>query len=579
MTNKIRRPLAIVTALVAVWLAARGIAEAQKPLPNWFQQADVGDVGLPGSASISADNELLVNGAGSDIWGTADSFHFVYQTLYPSVADGAITAFYSKQDATNPFAKVGIMIRLSLDPGAPHVILDVKPDGSIEFMTRSTQDGPTTFVAGFPPADGELSLTRQNGIVTAFVCSTGPCRAIGSVPFPTGLALYGVAVTSHDPTTLNHGVFHFTVPTVYPLPTPWISQDVGEVGLAGDAFEENGTFTLKGAGSDVWGTSDAYRRATTVQMNGDGGIVARVTSEDAANSFAKAGIVMAGGNASGVAMVILDIRPNGVIEFMARSAYQAPMQFLAGSAATFPVWLKLVKRDQQFTGYMSGDGRSWQTVGVTTSPLDGYEAGLVVTSHDTSALNTATFDHVMAASSFPTHTDVGDVGVIGRTDTIDVHGGFAVQGGGADIWGTADAFQFYNESLMDDGQMVMRVNSLDNTDGFAKAGVMIRESLDPSAAHVLLDVTPSGLIELLTRESSGAQTQWIGGRSASPFPIWLKLARSGTRILASTSPDGSTWTDVGTASTLLPPDALIGVAVTSHRRGVLATATVGNISR
>jgi hypothetical protein len=86
------------------------------------------------------------------------------------------------------------------------------------------------------------------------------------------------------------------------------------------------------------------------------------------------------------------------------------------------------------------------------------------------------------------------------------------------------------------------------------------------------------LLELLTREATGAETRWIGGRSPLPFPIWLKLARNGTSIIASAL-DGSTWQEVGTAFTRLPSGALIGMAVTSHRKGIVTTASFDNLSR
>ncbi len=95
----------------------------------------------------------------------------------------------------------------------------------------------------------------------------------------------------------------------------------------------------------------------------------------------------------------------------------------------------------------------------------------------------------------------------------------------------------------------------------------------------MLDVTPSGLIELLTRESTGAETQWIGGLSPSPFPVWLKLARRGTSVTAAASFDGVNWMDVGrTTSPQIPSDALIGVTVTSHLN-VVTTATFDSLSR
>src|SRR5262249_41464927 len=43
------------------------------------------------------------------------------------------------------------------------------------------------------------------------------------------------------------------------VPPPWANQDVGATGLVGAASYSSGTFTVDGAGSDIWGTSDAFQ--------------------------------------------------------------------------------------------------------------------------------------------------------------------------------------------------------------------------------------------------------------------------------------------------------------------------------
>jgi hypothetical protein len=114
----------IAIATLTAWQLGGGVSAAQPPLEAPWQHTDIGNVGIAGSASESSDADLIINAADSDIWGTADSFHFVYQTMY----DGQITSNSPSLQNTNPFAKVGLMIRLTLDPGSPEVIVDVKPD-------------------------------------------------------------------------------------------------------------------------------------------------------------------------------------------------------------------------------------------------------------------------------------------------------------------------------------------------------------------------------------------------------------------------------------------------------------------
>jgi regulation of enolase protein 1 (concanavalin A-like superfamily) len=574
MNSEYRVALRSIVLAILLPLSLAATASAGDELPPPWQGTDVGAVGVPGSANQGPNGDLFINGAGSDIWGEADSFHFVYQPFL----DGEIGSNPPSLENTNQFAKIGLMIRESLEPGSPHVILDIKPDNSVEFMTRSTSNGETRFIAGTGPSSHSwvLQLVRRSGLITARICELFTCQTIGSAPFPSSTAFAGAVITSHDASTVNHGVFPASMPYVLHLPQPWQDYDIGDVGIPGRTVFQDDTFVVQAAGADIWGTSDSYHLVANY-MKGNGEILARVKSESASHPFAKAGVIMTGLDGR---VVVLDIRPDGPVEFMARSSSGAEMQFIAGASSPFPVWLKLERTADLFTGSMSHDGRNWEVVGTTTfSVPEVITAGLAVTSHDTTSINTSLFDRVLDASQVPLAVDIGEVGIAGVAATETNSTAFTVQGGGADIWGTDDAFTYYYQFLKDDGQMIVKVNSLEDTAPFAKAGVMIRDGIDASSPHVLLDVTPSGLLELLTRESAGTETRWIGGRSPSPFPIWLKLARSGTTITASASQDGSTWQPVGTAFTQLPSAALIGVAVTSHQKGVVTSATFDNLSR
>ena len=546
-----------------------GVAFAQNPLPAPWLQTDVGDVGIPGSATQGHDGDLFINGAGSDIWGTADSFHFVYQPMY----DGQIGTNGLSQQSTNPHAKIGVMFRQSLDPDSPHVILDAQPDGSVEFMQRSVAGGATAFLGGVAASDQHywaLRLVRRDGVITAIACA-GVCQTVGTTSFPDGPAFVGAVITSHDATVLNHGANAANMPVVVTMPQPWFSTDVGTTGLKGAAYFQRGTFVVQGAGADIWGTSDSSHLVGQ-SFSGGGQVIARVTAEDAANTFAKAGIVLTDQYG---ATVILDVRPNGVIEFMTRPSAGAPMSFIAGSAMQFPVWLRLTRTGNQFEAFISqvpinltgGSFLGFAEVAMRSN----ITAGLAVTSHDVSAINTATFDNVEVDSGNLTNVDLGDVGATGGFQT-NSDGTLTQWGSGADIWGTQDAFNYEYREFVNDGSMLLYVKGLDDTNVFAKVGIMIRHLIDPAAKHVMVDVTPGGHVEFLMRETWGGETAYLGGGSFH-FPVYLRLERSGTSITGSASQDGSQWVTFGTVSPDLPADVYIGTAVTSHNRGITASAT------
>ncbi len=183
------------------------------------------------------------------------------------------------------------------------------------------------------------------------------------------------------------------------LPSPWQSQDVGATGLAGTSLYGSGTFTISGAGSDIWGTADAFQFGYQT-LTGDGQIVARVTGVQNTNSLAKAGLMLRESVAADAAHVIIDLRPTGDIEFMTRPTTGGSTSWLSGAVHAAPVWLKLVRAGSNVTGYMSVDGSAWTQVGTTSITLPStIDAGLVVNSHDTSTLNTSTFDSVTVSSS------------------------------------------------------------------------------------------------------------------------------------------------------------------------------------
>ena len=374
-------------------------------LPSGWLSSDVGAVGLSGYAYQGSDGDLFMGGAGSDIWGAADSFRFVYQRLD---SDGEILAVVGAENDVNAYAKTGVMIRQTVDPASPHVLLDVKPDGGLEFMSRSATGGQTQFLAGGsvptspsqPPGPrvtlyAYLRLTRSATTITASVCVNNSCRVVGTTPWLSGPALIGVAVTSHDPTQMNNAYFPANMPTITQntLTAPWTLSDVGQVGTSGQASQSNGVFTVEGAGSDIWGAADSFA-AVAQPMTGDGQLSARVVTEQNTNPYAKAGVWLGGASPSS-ARVILDVKPDGGIEFMARLSDGVSMSFLSGAAATMPVYLRLTRTGDRVDAATSSNGTAWSSVGSVQITLPAtVSIGLAVTSHDPAVLNTSTFDHV-----------------------------------------------------------------------------------------------------------------------------------------------------------------------------------------
>src|SRR5205085_9954182 len=117
---------------------------------------------------------------------------------------------------------------------------------------------------------------------------------------------------------------------------------------------------------------------------------------------------------------------------------------------------------------------------------------------------------------------------------------------------------------------------LQDTNTYAKAGVMIRQSVAVDAAHVVLDVRPTGDIEFMTRGATGAATTWLRS-TTQPAPVWLRLMRTGTTIAAATSSDGVAWTALGSTTLADGGTVQVGMVVCSVDTTRLNTATFDNV--
>jgi hypothetical protein len=155
---------------------------------------------------------------------------------------------------------------------------------------------------------------------------------------------------------------------------------------------------------------------------------------------------------------------------------------------------------------------------------------------------------------------------------------------GTDIWDVADQFRFGFKRLTGDGSIVAKVESIGNTNVWAKGGVMIRETLDAGSKFAYMVMTPGSGVSFGWRPSqSGTCSSTTVGNIR--LPQWVKLTRAGNVFTAQYSADGKTWTDVkGTdgkpvATTITMTGSLyVGLALTSHATGVTSTAKFSGIA-
>jgi regulation of enolase protein 1 (concanavalin A-like superfamily) len=180
--------------------------------------------------------------------------------------------------------------------------------------------------------------------------------------------------------------------------------------------------------------------------------------------------------------------------------------------------------------------------------------------------------------------EIGTADAAGSTD-VDAGGVWTIQGNGNDVFFYLDTFHYSYQPVRGDGSITARFLSLEggNTE-WAKAGLMIRESDASGAPNLFMPLTRGhGLHATYRQEMEGPTFTWNRGEvgpSRRPQPnLLVRLQRAGQEITGFYSTDGLLWTQAFSPVTMpaLREQALWGLAITSHRAGVLATATFDQV--
>ncbi len=182
------------------------------------------------------------------------------------------------------------------------------------------------------------------------------------------------------------------------LPPGWSDTDIGTPADAGSASDNNGGWTVSGGGADIWGTADQCNFASQ-GFNCDGAIVALVTSvpnTDPSSGWSKAGVMLRNDTTAGAVNAFMTASAGQGVSFQFRDTAGGASVTTKVGGVNPPVWVKVVRSSDQFSGYYSVDGSNWTQVGgAATIEMAGPAlAGLAVTAHNNGALNTSTFTNV-----------------------------------------------------------------------------------------------------------------------------------------------------------------------------------------
>jgi regulation of enolase protein 1 (concanavalin A-like superfamily) len=289
---------------------------------------------------------------------------------------------------------------VSVTPGAPPTAsftLSASP-GSMN-LTQGSSGTSTITITPQDGFTGNVTLSASglpSGVTASFspnpATSTSQLTLTASSTATTGTV--SLTLTGTSGALTGSTTFVLTVAGNSTLPSGWLNQDIGSVGIAGNASYAGGSFTVRGSGQWIWNTADGLHLAYQ-SLTGDGSIVARVGSLTGGSGTQSAGVMI---------RETLDANSkHAYAAFSQAQIYFTNRTTTGGNTAaqsltgkTLPYWVKLTRSGNTFSAAASADGVTWVQIGTprTITMTATVYVGLAVNSGQNTALATATFDNV-----------------------------------------------------------------------------------------------------------------------------------------------------------------------------------------
>jgi regulation of enolase protein 1 (concanavalin A-like superfamily) len=374
------------------------------------------------------------------------------------------------------------------------------------------------------------------------------------------------------------------------LDTKWQKIEWGDASVHNQTIEEvdgNSALTIETSGSRISSSSD---RATFLYQPFTGDFVATVKINwgPDTDDYAKMGLmVRANLNANSPFVSVLKTRDHG-LQFRRRaSAGASTSDFRTLISSGLPVWVRLVRNGDGISAFYSSDGSSWSEadgtninnlpetvyVGIagasysgnsSTGNVDDFEICPIDAEADVCQFHSDDFEDDSTVEW--SDADFGSTLPGGSSKS---GGTMTVQGDGSSLWGTNENFHYTYQQVSGNFVATIKINYGPDQAEWSKAGLMVRDDLEPLSALVMLVSGNNGHIQLARRPNDGDSLGRPDGLSDddvrnAPAPVWVRLSRNGNAFSAFYSQDGVNWNFIRSTTASMSEDIWIGMAVSSY---------------
>lgn len=580
--------------------------------PSGWNCQDIGldptatdSAGISGTEQVAGSNWTLQSAAAGIGSTTTDSFRFIAQ---PTNGDTQVSTQVTTSSASAT-VQAGVMIRQNTNPDSPFYSLLINGNNQLSVMYRDKNKSvPIAITSNLSMLPTYLSIERHGDSFQAATSADGitytliPGTTVNVVMpdlvqtgiFSSAAASNTLTSASFNQVSISSNLAIFTsLPTASACPASWTCASIGNPLTIGDQNLNNGSWTISGAGKDIDNYADQFHLISQ-PFTSDISITAHLTNQTVPSPNAKTGLMIRTSLDPAAAYYSLLFSPGSGLTVQYRSTNGLETDSITPSAIALPTYLRIDRSGAIFSAYTSTDGNTWTyipTSGMNLPNITGpAQVGIAVTGANQTQLSTTTYDTVQYNTTVPPAPiicptgwdcqDIGFPGTKGSQSLEALSGTWTVAAAGSDIYGASDEFRYVWQTLNDDGALSARVLSQTNTDNWAKAGVMLRQTADATSPYYGAFITPGNGVTLQYRVAANQNTSTVKLPSLTT-PIYLKAGRTGNSFSAYTSADGVTWVLVPGSTvnlTNINGPILAGLAATSHHTSSLSTVVFDNLN-
>lgn len=328
-----------------------------------------------------------------------------------SAAAGIAARINSVTAPPGSAGSAGVTLRADNSTGDPFYSATLTAANTIVIRARPTTGAPSAVVANVAgSASAWLWLVHNGAGVTTYASLDGyvwDAVAGSTAQVDLGSApQVGLIVDSGTPGQLaSAGVADVVVSALppapsppVPCPAPWSCADVGGPLPAGSqSFDPNGgRWTVDASGADITGTTDQFRFISQ-SHTGDVSVTARVDTQQATSSSAKAGVMLRASSDAAAPYYAVFVTPGTGIKVQRRLITGGTTSKLANPAGAAPAYLRVTRIGSRFTAFTSPDGSVWTPIAGSATTFNmptSLLVGLAVTSHKVATLGETTVSDV-----------------------------------------------------------------------------------------------------------------------------------------------------------------------------------------